>query len=266
MDGTSGPSRRRFLGMVSTVAASGALGWVASACGTATGPDVSDDPTAGVLKTRWRAPSTTLEAGVHPLGFGSARDGYVRIPIEYDPEVPAPLALLLHGAGGNAQEWAGAFPVFDRLGMVVLAVDSRRRTWDLTYGDFGSDVPFIDEALARAFDMCNVDAGRIAISGFSDGASYALSLGLTNGNFFTHVLAFSPGFIDTAERRGKPPVFLAHGKVDMVLPVSLSRRLSQRLSNEGYEVTYQEFAGGHELLPEVGEAGYGWFGQSTSPC
>ena len=36
-------------------------------------------------------------------------------------------------------------------------------------------------------------------SGFSDGASYALSLGAANGDLFTHIAAFSPGFM-------RPPV------------------------------------------------------------
>ncbi len=31
--------------------------------------------------------------------------------------------------------------------------------------------------------------------GFSDGASYALSLGVPNGDLFTHIVAFSPGFM-----------------------------------------------------------------------
>jgi predicted esterase len=36
----------------------------------------------------------------------------------------------------------------------------------------------------------------LAVSGFSDGASYALSIGPANGDLFTHVMAFSPGFAD----------------------------------------------------------------------
>jgi phospholipase/carboxylesterase len=35
----------------------------------------------------------------------------------------------------------------------------------------------------------------VALGGFSDGASYALSLDLTNGDLFASLIAFSPGFI-----------------------------------------------------------------------
>lgn len=211
-----------------------------------------------MLTARWRAPTTTLTPGLHPLGLGSDRDGYIRVPAGYEPALPAPLALLLHGAGSDAMEWSGVFSVFDELGLVVLAVDSRRQSWDLRYGGFGADVSFIDLALARVFDGCNIDPDRMAISGFSDGASYALSLGLTNGAFFTHVLAFSPGFIDTGERRGEPAVFLAHGTADTILPVSFTRNLATRLRNDGYEVVFREFAGGHEVPEDVAAAGYAW--------
>ena len=37
-----------------------------------------------------------------------------------------------------------------------------------------ADVWFIDAALAWTFERCFVDAVRIALAGFSDGASYAL--------------------------------------------------------------------------------------------
>lgn len=46
-----------------------------------------------------------------------------------------------------------------------------------------------------------VDTTRLGVGGFSDGASYALSLGLTNGDLFTHVIAFSPGALYPKESR-----------------------------------------------------------------
>ena len=56
-----------------------------------------------------------------------------------------------------------------------------------------------------------VDPARLVIGGFSDGASYALSLGLINGQLFRKVAAFSPGFVVTGEPEGKPRVFISHG-------------------------------------------------------
>lgn len=60
---------------------------------------------------------------------------------------------------------------------ILLAPDSRGRTWDFILGDYGPDVRFIDRALDHVFKRYNVHPGHIGIAGFSDGASYALSLG-----------------------------------------------------------------------------------------
>jgi phospholipase/carboxylesterase len=67
---------------------------------------------------------------------------------------------------------------------------------------------------------------RVAIGGFSDGASYALSLGLANGAVFRSILAFSPGFNAAPRRAGTPRVFIAHGLQHTVLSIEhTSRRL-----------------------------------------
>ena len=96
--------------------------------------------------------------------------------------------------------------------------------------------------------------------GFSDCASYALSLGLTNGDLFTHVVAFSPGFMAPAEEWDAPRVFVSHGAADTVLPVDrCSRRIVPALERAGYAVRYREFAGGHAVPPAIAREAIGWF-------
>ena len=137
---------------------------------------------------------------------------------------------------------------------------SRGRTWDVILGDYGPDVAFLDRALAAAFARCAVDPARLAIGGFSDGASYALSLGLTNGDLFGHVLAYSPGFAAPAGQRGHPRLFVSHGTRDEVLPIDVcSRRIVPRLKGAGYDVTYREFDGPHTVPPEIAREGLDWF-------
>jgi predicted esterase len=62
-------------------------------------------------------------------------------------------------------------------------------------GSYGPDVDFINRSMSYVFDRYAVDPARLGIAGFSDGASYALSLGLPNGDLFSHIIAFSPGFM-----------------------------------------------------------------------
>ena len=210
------------------------------------------------------APSPSQSAaasGLRRLGLGSGRDGLLYVPPGHDATRGTPLALTLHGAGGDARSGLShLIDLADEFGLVLLAPESRGRTWDVLAGGFGPDVDFIDRALGQTFDRLKVDAGRLAITGFSDGASYALSLGLTNGNLFTHAIAFSPGFAAPADRRGKPPVFVSHGTRDRVLPIErCSRRIVPQLGREGYEVSYREFNGPHTVPGEVAREALEWF-------
>jgi phospholipase/carboxylesterase len=207
-------------------------------------------------------PHPTAPTGLRLLGLDSGRDGLLYVPPGYDAAAEkAPLALMLHGAGGNARSGISHFlDLADAAGLVLLAPESRGRTWDVLAGGYGPDVAFIDRALGQTFDRLAVNAGRLAVVGFSDGASYALSLGLTNGDLFTRVIAFSPGFAAPAVRRGKPPVFVSHGTRDRVLPIDrCSRRIVPRLGREGYEVRYREFDGPHTVPSTVAREALEWF-------
>ena len=195
----------------------------------------------------------TASTGLRSLGLGSGRDGLLYVPAGYGAGENAPLALTLHGAGGDARSGMSHFlRLADEAGVILLAPESRGRTWDVLVGRYGPDVEFIDRALEWAFERLALDTRRLAMTGFSDGASYALSLGLTNGDLFTHLIAFTPGFMASAQRRGKPPIFVSHGTRDGVLPIEwCSRRIVPRLRRAGYDVTYREFDGGHTVPPEI---------------
>jgi predicted esterase len=137
----------------------------------------------------------TTAAGTHPLNLGESRDAILHLPPSSTSD-PLPLMVLLHGASGSGDRLLGRLQAtVSAAGVAVLAPDSRGSTWDALRTDFGRDVAFLDRALVRVFELVSVDAERIAIGGFSDGATYALSLGLINGDLFRKIVAFSPGFL-----------------------------------------------------------------------
>ncbi len=190
-----------------------------------------------------------LPAGRQALGIVSERDALLSVPEDYRADEPGPLVVMLHGAGASGENALDILrPDGEPPPVVVLAPSSRGRTWDALLGGFGPDVEVLDRALAHVFVRAAVDPARIAVAGFSDGASYALGLGLGNGDLFRRVVAFSPGFVPTAPPAGKPPILVTHGVRDDVLPIdSTSRRLVPRLRRAGYDVDYHEFDGGHEV-------------------
>jgi phospholipase/carboxylesterase len=225
--------------------------------------EVESSSGRGRLRARVGPPSSNaaVSTGLRPLRLGSTRDGLLYVPAGYGEQEKAPLALTLHGARGNARSGIShSLHLADTAGVVLLAPESRGRTWDVLVDGYGPDVEFIDRTLQWAFDRLVLDTRRLAITGFSDGASYGLSLGLTNGDLFTHLIAFSPGFMVPASRRGKPPVFVSHGTRDRVLPIeSCSRRIVPRLDRAGYQVRYREFDGPHTVPEPIAREALHWF-------
>lgn len=201
----------------------------------------------GELAARPGTPSRErLAVGRHEFG-----DGLLQVPAG-PAEGPVPLVVLMHGAGSTPER---VLTVMKDRPALVYAPKSGARTWDAIHGNFGPDVEALDRSLVELFE--HFEVGRATIAGFSDGASYALSLGLVNGTLFEDVVAFSPGFVVPGARAGRPEVFVSHGRQDGVLPIEgTSRRIVPALRIVGYRVDYREFTGGHEVPPSVADAAF----------
>lgn len=246
-------TRRRFM------AAVGAAGALAS-------------PSAGRAVSAARTPVPNPQAGSaleptgpgrHPLMLGDDRDGLIYVPRGYNAGTSMPLVVMLHGAGSSADGVSDLFPLADEFGVIVLAPESRDWTWDVLLTGYGPDVEFIGAALKSTLDRCTIDRQRLTLAGISDGASYALSLGIGNGDTFGRLMAFSPGIMRPAEARGKPRIFISHGRNDAVMPIEVtSRTFVARLKALGYDVTYREFEGGHTLPAPIAREAFEWLGRS----
>src|SRR5215210_9462776 len=151
---------------------------------------VEDGYARGRLRARPSGAGGEAPVGLRLLEPGGS---YLYVPAGYRARRPAPLAVLLHGAGEDARDGLALLrQQADEARLILLALSSQGPTWDLIFGRgrYGPDVAAIDEALEQTFSSYAVDPECIAMGGYSDGASYALSLGTTNGDLFTHVLAF----------------------------------------------------------------------------
>jgi phospholipase/carboxylesterase len=249
-------SRRRFVGWLA--AGTGAL----AGCGSSS---LFDPPGGGSARFTARpgTPTGSVDPGLNRLGLDAGRDGLLYVPASYVPGTPAPFLLALHGAGITAEGPINLMsPYAESHGFLLLSVDSSGVTWDAITFKYSYDVTFIDSALRRSFERCSVNPARVVVSGFSDGASYALGLGLANGDLFSRVVAFSPGGIVPSDTppNGHPEFFLSHGVQDPVLPIDLaSRRIAQGLRGDGYSVELVEFNGGHTVPPQIALQAVEWF-------
>ncbi len=213
--------RRAFIGL-----GAAALGgqWLSRAAHASAG---ADDPKPGARR----------------LGLADGdRDGLLYVPRGFAADVPLPLIVMLHGAGGSATSVDYTFPLADEIGALVLAPDSREWTWDALIGGFGPDLAFIGKAFRDVAGRFAIERAHVALAGHSDGASYALSMGIGFGDVFTHLMAFSPGVMQPIEVHGKPRIFISHGTSDAVMPIDeTSRKFVPRLEALEYDVTYREY-------------------------
>ena len=218
------------------------------------------------------ASETTVEipAGTSELGLGERlfinrsfawRDGLLHVPPILAGNRPAPMLIWLHGGGGHARDAKKLFPFADEFGVVVLALDSRHNTWDGIDAPFGPDVHYIERSMKHVSEKVSIDPDRIALGGASDGGTYALALGRSNGRVFSHIIAVSPWRLDPpAPVQGDPRIFVAHGLQDDVYPEWHSRRfLVPSLRDDGYDVTYFPHDGPHWVTSVSARALMNWF-------
>lgn len=242
------PARRRTTAL---------LAFIAVACSLGQSQELSRRD--GRLTARPRPIATPAPPGFTPLSIGRDRDGLLFVPRSAASRA-VPLVILLHGAGGSA---AGIrrrmFGTSDSVDFAMLIPDSRGPTWDAIRGIYGPDIVFIDSALKVVFSRVPIDRSRIIVSGFSDGASYALALGRINGDLFSSIVAFSPGFIPASTATGKPAVYVTHGDADEILPFeATSQRIVPALRRAGYAVTLRQFVGGHTVPVDLMREAFQW--------
>lgn len=200
-----------------------------------------------------------LAPGIHwPLGEELTKPALF-VPMR--AKADSPLLVFFHGARSHP---LAALPLVraeaERRGAIVFLPRAQNITWDLMAGGLGVDVAALQISMNVVQQTCAFDRSRIAIGGFSDGASYAVTLGVRNGDIFSRVMAFSPGFVIRGEPIGTPSIFLSHGNSDRLLPIEhCSLRIAAALEEDGYAVELARFDGGHEVEPKlVTRAFDGW--------
>ncbi|WP_430911642.1 alpha/beta hydrolase [Methylobacterium sp. sgz302541] len=213
-----------------------------------------DPHLAGRIAFAHRLPTKPpLPPGPQPLSLFEKRDALLHVPAGIDPRRPTPLVVLFHGGGGSA---AKILPMLqghaEARGFLLLVPQSLFPTWDLVIAGNGPDRERVEAALNEVASRFLLDPARLAFAGHSDGGSYTLSSGLTNGDFVTHLIVSSAGFMSVQMQTGAPRVFVSHGTRDEQIAVDHGGRShAGKLKAAGYDVTYVEYDGPHAYHPAV---------------
>jgi glutamate 5-kinase len=121
------------------------------ACATDDGlaPSTPDgfDATRGDLDITFRTPSQAAVPGLQSLQRGGRRFS-VYVPSSYTEERSWPVALLLHGSDDRGATIVNALAAHaEQAGVVLIAPDAARYTWDLILGNVGPDAAYIEQLL-----------------------------------------------------------------------------------------------------------------------
>ena len=112
-------------------------------------------------------------------------------------------------------------------------------------------------ALTEWFDALPYPAERIVLGGFSQGAVMTYALGLGAGRARTKGLIALSGFIPAVDGWQPdldspfPPIAIAHGTYDPVIPVEFGRRARATLESAGADVWYRESPIEHGIDPQA---------------
>ncbi|MUV02877.1 phospholipase [Flavobacterium rakeshii] len=184
-----------------------------------------------------------------------------------------PLILLLHGYGSNEED---LFSFAGQLPEEYYIISARAPHHIPPYGNawyainFDSDmnkfsddnqaiesreliVKFIDELI----DQYPIDAQKVTLLGFSQGAILSYSIALTYPEKIDRVVALS-GYLNmdiinkgfNTNDISKLRFFISHGVVDQVIPVDWARKAPEVLKDLKLDVEYHEYPVGHGVTPQ----------------
>ncbi len=98
---------------------------------------------------------------------------------------------------------------------------------------------------------------RVVVGGFSQGAVMSFAVGLGRGRPRPAAIVAFSGFIPEVEgweldsEAPFPPIALAHGTYDPIIPVEFAHRARAQLEAAGAEVLYRESPLQHQIDPQV---------------
>ncbi|MDL2283588.1 esterase [Oxalobacter sp. OttesenSCG-928-P03] len=207
-----------------------------------------------------------LPPGLHSLGLAEERDTLLLVPEGLEPSRPVPLFVMFHGASGSAEKVMPFVTDYaHKHKFIIMLPQSTYYTWDLTIGGHGPDLDRLGKALNIVSSHFAIDPEHFALAGFSDGASYALSTGLTNGDLISHIIVLSGGFMNVYMKTGKPRVFITHSPEDEQLNIKTSAlKHHKELKELGYDIHFELFSGPHVIYPPVVEKAMAFFLEKKS--
>jgi len=189
---------------------------------------------------------------------GVARPAHRFVPETYDPSIPHPLVVYLHGGVERpeprtemAVERALWEPILSQLDAIgILPSSDIHATWWSRAGH-----RLVLEAVDLVKRECNLDEDRIFLAGFSDGGSGAFWMALhdpTPWAGFVSLLgdptvAANGPYLCYPGNLVNRPIRVVAGVEDSLYPARILERYVDAMGELGVEIAWAAHSGGHDL-------------------
>ncbi len=201
---------------------------------------------------------------------------------------PPPLLVLIHGYGSDERDLMGLAPNLDgRLRSVSVraprALEQGGYCWfpvEFTPVGLVVDYDEAESARRRLAELITAHQERHGVSpddtyllGFSQGATMALAVGLADPRGSAGVASLSglctdkmiPTEAEAVAALRDKPFFVAHGLGDPLIPIAQGRSVDKLLQSLPVDLTYREYAMGHEINADCLSDLSRWLSQRLTP-
>jgi phospholipase/carboxylesterase len=181
--------------------------------------------------------------------------------------------VALHGWGANCDDLISLAPLVGLPNYLWICPEapfdhpmpSGKMWYDLQRPDpegMSQSCELLSSFLEALPSMTGVALDKTFLLGFSQGGAMTLDVGL--GFPLAGLIALS-GYLQVTEAEVQelsqyqlPPILIAHGTEDSVVPISVARNTKGLFERLGIQLEYMEYAMSHEIRPEICERIYGF--------
>lgn len=203
----------------------------------------------------------------------------IRFPENYDASKSYPLLVGMHGMGGNAEGFISQYDKLDDPQVIYVAPEGQyplsmhigpqwyTRSWSMTSAGkkaWKASDTMVQDYILKTIKQVSKEykVSDVYLMGFSQGAVYAYTIGLKNPEMISGVIGFS-GYLMEIDgdnsilshqdiEEGKDlRLYIAHGVDDAAIKVETAREMQDMFKSKGFDLTYTEFEGRHDIKADV---------------